>query len=209
LAELINLFPFYLFKHKVSNSRELKQHFLSIITELAEKEEKSLSPPSDWLCPELITSYGNRRLNGDIFSKSDLLSVCFEEVFTSIIGDRNARWTVKNAWFNYYTKNDYQEWHDHVREEEPCNLSFVYFLSFDPAYHGSLMFKDPSCLVRKQAVDDKICGYQHTFSPEVSEGDILVFPYYLEHCVKPFTQDSENPVPRITISGNAKIKYFD
>ena len=212
MTELLNIFPLCLFKHKVSNSLDINQHFVPLITELVQKNEEFLNPPESWLCPDLTTSYDNRQLNDQIFSKSDLLSNCFQEVFSLLTNNRATNCEVSATWFNYYTKNSYQEWHDHINPNHinclhRSNLSFVYFLSFNPDYHGSLTFKDPSHSVRAMSADSLVCGYEPEWTPKIEEGDMIVFPLYLEHSVKPFKKVVENPVPRITISGNVRLDF--
>ena len=212
MTELIHPFPLYIFKHKVNNSLQLKEHFVPIITELIQKKEEFLNPPPSWLCSDLTTSYDNPTLNERIFSNSDLLLSCYQEVFSNIAPPQVTKAEVTNIWFNYYTKNDYQEWHhhitlNHINSIKKSNLSFVYFLSFDPDYHGSLVFKDPLHMVRSMSSDSGICGYSPNWSPEVTEGDMVVFPVYLEHSVKPFKRVAENSDPRITISGNVRLDF--
>jgi len=211
MTELFHPFPLFVFKHKVSNSSELKQHFLPIITGLVQKEKKSLNPPGDWLCTELTTSYTNTLINNELFSKSELLLNCYREIVPIIANHKQTKCVVKQTWFNYYTKSDYQEWHDHIStsyQVNNCidNFAFVYFLSFDPDYHGSLTFKDPLHTIRCMSSDKDIHGYSPIWSPQVNEGEIVVFPTYLEHCVKPYTKNVDNPTPRITISGNMVVE---
>ena len=207
LTELIYMFPTYVIKHKVSNSSELKEHFFPLITDLVEKEGEMYKAPSDELCPKLTTSYKNKLVNDKLFSNSELLFNCYREVVSNIANNKQEKCEITKAWFNYYTEKDFFEWHDHVGSRDGINFSFVYFLSFDPTYHGSLTFKDPSHLIRKTSSDGKICGYVSHCTPEINEGDMVVFPSYLEHCVRPYTKKVDNPSPRITISGNMKIDF--
>ena len=211
MTELFHLFPLYVFKHRVSNSLQLKQHFFPLITELVQEKKKVFSPPSSWLCTDLTTSFGNTSVNNELFSTSELLIECYREIVPIIANNKQTECAVIETWFNYYTKSEYQEWHDHIHtsrmvNNSRVNFSFVYFLSFDPDYHGSLTFKDPSHTVRSMSSDADIHGYNPCWSPEVNEGDIVVFPVYLEHCVTPHIKKVDNPKPRITISGNMEIK---
>jgi hypothetical protein len=208
MTEFICIFPFYFFKHKVSNSSQLKQHFLPLITDLVEKEGEKIKAPPGELCPDLTTSFNKKLLNDELFSKSELLFDCYRELASNIANNPQRRCEIKvtQNWFNYYTEKDFFEWHDHLGYEDGSNFSFVYFLSFNPTYHSSLTFKDPSHLIRKRSSDAKICGYYPNLSPNVNEGDMVVFPSYLEHCVRPYKKTANNCPPRITISGNMKIK---
>ena len=211
MTQLIHPFPLYVFKHKVSNSLQLKQHFFPLITELVQEKKKTLNPPSAWLCTELTTSYSNTSVNGELFKDSELLIECYREIVPILANNKQTGCEVTAIWFNYYTKDDYQEWHDHIhrsKEENSLgvNFSFVYFLSFDPSYHGPLTFKDPLHALRRMSLDKCIHDYNPHWSPEINEGDIIVFPTYLEHCVKPYIKNVDNPVPRITISGNMTVE---
>jgi hypothetical protein len=84
MNELLHLFPLCLFKHKVSNSLDMNKHFIPLITELVQKKKEVLDPPEVWLCPDLATSFDNRQLNNQIFFKSNLISNCFQEVFSAL-----------------------------------------------------------------------------------------------------------------------------
>ena len=79
-----------------------------------------------------------------------------------------------HLWHNVYWKNEeYQERHEHI----PYSISFIHFLSFDPE-----IFKD-------------------RMQPEVEEGDVLVFPSYLEHHVPP----GQYSKPRVTVAMNVAL----
>ena len=207
MTELLHMFPLYVFKHKVSNSSQLKQHFFPLITELVEKEGEMYKAPPGELCSDLTTSFNKKLLNEELFSNSELLFDCYREVVTNIANNKQEGCEITNTWFNYYKEKDFFEWHNHSDSGNKNNFSFVYFLSFDPTYHGSLAFKDPSHLVREVSSDAKMCGYNSKCAPEINEGDMVVFPTYLEHCVRPYTKKVDNPSPRITISGNMIIDF--
>jgi hypothetical protein len=207
MTELIPIFPSYIFKHKISNSLDLKQHFLPLINELRQNEKIDLKPPSGWVCSNLTTSFVNESVNNELFSSSNLLGECYRECFSNIAEDKNRSYEVTHTWFNYYTKDDYQEWHNHIGNGS--DLSFVYFLSFDPVYHSPLVFKDPLHIVRKMSLDTQISGYSPVWSPDLNEGDMIMFPSYLEHCVKINNQTVDYSTPRVTISGNVKVNFYE
>ena len=107
-----------------------------------------------------------------------------------------ARFNVQ-LWHNvYWSGGEYQERHHHV----PCHLSFIHFLSFDPSEHKAPVFYDPARMTKAYARHPALPAemWQDRAAIAVDEGDVLVFPSYLEHYVPP----GQYAKPRITVSMN-------
>ena len=51
--------------------------------------------------------------------------------------------------------------------------------------------------------DSNKCG--EVYVPDVEEGDLLMFPCYLQHCVPP---GKKTNYPRITISFNIRVTQY-
>ena len=81
-----------------------------------------------------------------------------------------------------------------------CAEWWNYVLKFDKEEHKPPVFFDPSRLAKSFNVvyhgDDK-------FIPDVEEGDLIVFPSYLEHCVPAGYYDTH----RVTVAVNLKVSY--
>jgi len=100
---------------------------------------------------------------------------------------KNFVFNVDSIWINKYSKNNYQGSHVH-----PSDFSFIIYYKTNKSY---TVFNSP---VKKllESFKSKIFGLE--YEPNLKQGDIIVFPSYLEHWVKP---NSNN----ITIAGNINI----
>mgnify|MGYP003653744581 CR=1 FL=1 len=95
---------------------------------------------------------------------------------------------LSSIWINKYIKKDYQGSHVH-----PGDYSFVIYYKTNKSH---TVFNSPI----KNLIDSSNSKvFQRDFEPKLKQGDIIMFPSYLEHWVKP---NSNN----ITISGNVTIK---
>jgi len=100
---------------------------------------------------------------------------------------RNFVFNVCDIWLNKYDKNDYQESHTH-----PSDFSFIIYYKVDKSY---TIFNNPVKNLLEMC-DSKI--FDKHSKPKLKQGDLIIFPSYLEHWVKP---NSNN----VTIAGNIKI----
>jgi len=100
---------------------------------------------------------------------------------------KNFVFNVKDIWINKYDKKNYQGSHVH-----PSDYSFIIYYKTDQSY---TVFNSPIKNLLEIS-DNKI--FHRDFEPKLKQGDIIIFPSYLEHWVKP---NSNN----ITIAGNIKI----
>lgn len=99
----------------------------------------------------------------------------------------NFVFNISDIWINRYDKKDYQGSHVH-----PSDFSFIIYYKIDKSH---TVFNSPvKSLLESRANKMFALDYQTNFK----QGDMVIFPSYLEHWVKP---NSNN----ITISGNIKI----
>ena len=199
------LFPVVAYQSKISNNDELKDIMLSDIV----KESKSLKVPERWVAPNsLKTSWDGDNIH-DVLDKhkSELYSSytkCFDEIF-----DKEYEIKVNNTWFNLYEEGASQEMHDHITDPNslmrPDHFSCIHFLSYDKNVHTPVQFCDPlggSRFLSPSLSRDYVSGL---INVDVSEGDFLMFPTYLQHRVLP---QKVSHIPRVTISFNIRlVKY--
>jgi hypothetical protein len=105
-----------------------------------------------------------------------------------------------HVWHNVYWKHEeYQERHHHI----PFHISLIHFLAFDRTEHKPPVFYDPAEQIKAYTVHDAIPKdvYDDKVVIDVDEGDILIFPSYLEHRVP--TGKYKNP--RVTVSMNVSL----
>jgi len=125
-----------------------------------------------------------------LFHKKSInyLNIILTEMLSYVLKPycKNFIFNVEGIWVNKYEDNDYQGMHIH-----PSDFSFIIY------YKGNsnTVFNSPVKNIL-EAYGSEI--FDRSFEPKFTEGDIFLFPSYLEHWVKP---NSGN----ITISGNIKI----
>ena len=112
---------------------------------------------------------------------TDLLSYLLKPICLNFVFKLN------DIWINKYAKKDYQGSHIH-----PGDYSFIIYYKTDKSY---TVFNSPVKSILEYG-DNKI--FYKDYQTKLKQGDIIMFPSYLEHWVRP---NSNN----ITIAGNIKI----
>ena len=112
-------------------------------------------------------------------------------------------------WSSKYTKGMYQAEHNHLDNGEL--FSFIYFAKYDPSKDADLTFvKDMSNAIQKGFLSENspntlpeelrehpvFCN--HVTLDNIKEGDLVIFPSYLDH----FVEEQKHDGPRITLAGN-------
>jgi hypothetical protein len=201
------LFPINIFHNSVKDNEKIK----SLLIPSIEKYKNQLSsPPKGWLTTKIITSFENEKVNS-IFEKEELsaeIKSQYAKVLESFF-DKQWQMIMGSIWFNYYENGEYQEPHTHLGSSmSPIHFSCVHFLSFDSSVHTNLCFIDPNRKLRSHYLEFDSNHYNEIYEMNVNEGDLIMFPSYLEHFVRPGISTPGNP--RITISFNIRIlKYGD
>lgn len=195
----IELFPVTIFKTRVNNNKILKDLLVPGIIE----NSINLSIPENWTTNKIKTSFGQKV---DIIENhKDLLKreyiECMREVF-----DKEFDVEIGSIWYNVYTDSEYQEIHDHLGTPlRPSHFSFIHFLSFNKDEHNPPEFRDPLSQIRNLSLelDRTRCG--DVYVPSIEEGDLLMFPSYLQHYVP---AGKPTLYPRITISFNVRVLAY-
>ena len=197
----IEIYPISYYKGNVEDNEKLK----GMIMPFVEKTKDDCQTPEGWLTTNITTSFENdeisRNLSDNVELKRQYFNVIkrfFDEKFTVQIDE---------IWYNSYSNGEYQEAHNHVGDPiNPTHFACVHFLSFDPEIHAPLTFADPLALIRGHSIDMNNTNYSEKYCPPVTEGDLLMFPSYLEHEVKAGRPTPGNP--RITISFNLNLFWM-
>ena len=186
----VSLFPTYFWKLKVSNHKSIKERYLQSFIDGYENNIYDIA--EGWVTHKCHTS----------FEKSKLMDrdICDEyaSIFDSIF---NKQWTGNfDCWYSVYKNNEYQEWHDHM----PSTLSAIHFLNFKEE-HKAPIFEDPlkrlKSIINRTALNKDLSS-SFRYTPEVEEGDIIIFPSYLQHTVPAGKYNSH----RVTISLNLNVE---
>ena len=91
-------------------------------------------------------------------------------------------------------------------EKRACTFSCIHFLCYDKEVHSPVVFKDPISLIRSHSFEFASHKHDDGHKPDISEGDMIMFPSYLEHEVKAGRPTPDNP--RITISFNLNLFWM-
>jgi uncharacterized protein (TIGR02466 family) len=116
--------------------------------------------------------------------------------------EKCSKYYITNIWANINGTNHYNDMHNHP---EAC-LSGVLWVSC-PEKSGNFVFENPNVYgqhsILTAAKDDvqESLNYYHTLYFTPKDGQMLIFPSDLRHCVRPNKSDQD----RITISFNINI----
>lgn len=193
---IIDLFPVHVSISKIQDHEKLKTLCLNYI----EKEyKKNPSTFVDAWDADVFTTFG-KSIN---FDWQKVFPYFMKNIvdFSIEMGIKgNPR--IENVWFNAYKKNQSQEIHDHL----PGQFSAIYYVSYDKEEHLPTIFLNPyrqgSVTFAPNFIDSDINQIPQTWVSQsflkVEEGDLIIFPAFLEHKVP--RQKSNNL--RATLSFN-------
>jgi len=135
------------------------------------------------------------------FSKEELLPVispCLDEFCSEF--SKKLQFALSEPWINFYEKGDYQEIHTHPRYQ----LSLNYFLNYDKEKDAKFYFYNTHSTELAESNLDTLFGAGDCYFPDVEEGELIIFPSYLHHGVRPHR--SENL--RMTVTCNMHFREF-
>lgn len=204
MAVAYNIFPLTIYHTSISDNDYLKE----LLVPKIKKAIPELEIPKHWATDNLRTSFESEPKGNEIFTKENnsILTDHYNEAITELF-DKEVAWEIVNGiWYNYYEKNSYQERHEHIASPfEKIHFSCVHYLSYDKEVHTATEFHDPISALRAHSLTldrDFVGDY---FMPTVEEGDLIMFPAYLEHRI--FPQKVSN-TPRITLSFNFEVTKY-
>ena len=203
----VKLFPITFFQTRVPNNDEIKEILVPKLLE----DSKELAPPKGWLTNKLKTSFDGEKPGKEVFfGKDDTYQTILEQKYAYCIDsifDAHYRIAIDEIWYNVYQENEWQETHDHLgMGGDGPQFSCIHFLSFDPNRHEPPTFKDPMHQLRSLSLELARNKYEEIWVPDISEGDLIVFPSYLQHAVPPGPATKD--YPRISIAFNFKVLSY-
>ena len=205
MALAYNIFPVTIYKTRIEDNNFLKEKIVSGV----EAAFPELDSPEDWATDNLKTSFeGEPKGKEVLVGKNNVLLKKYYSDAISEIFDREITWEIADdIWYNYYEKGSYQELHEHIADPfQKIHFSCIHYLSYDREVHTPAEFQDPISVIRAHSLtlDKDFVG--DFYIPQVEEGDLNMFPAYLQHRVLP--QKVSN-VPRITLSFNFRLLRYD
>jgi hypothetical protein len=181
-------------KVRVPETEALKQQFLPEM--LRRYQAQLYHKPALWETDRVHSSYDAEKKDL-VIDFVDAMPAAYEQLLRQFVTAK--RFDVQ-LWHNvYWTGEEYQERHHHV----PCHLSFIHFLAFDATEHKAPIFYDPARMIKAYIRHDVLPPEMWEDKAEITveEGDVLVFPSYLEHYVPP----GKYSKPRVTVSMNVTL----
>jgi len=205
---LKNIFGDYIWisSFDLNFNENYKKHFFSKMGNVNTDTWKECSVSSSFFNTEFINNCLVLDFNG-MFSKQ--ITEEFNKFTKQIEEDDsvaiNLTPMLSNLWYNIYNYKDNQELHDHISIHN-ITYSFVYILKqTNNSDTASLIFPNPRSIIFDYMNLEKklnIDNYKNIYKPTLNEGDIIIFPSYMQHYVSSH-KDIVND--RITISGNIII----
>jgi hypothetical protein len=145
--------------------------------------------PTDkmWLSETPTTMGKNHKIEPETFEH---LIEIFNRNLGSLVG-QNPRFGY--IWRNKYTKTDWQDIHIHPH----CQWSFIIYETVE---ESKTVFMNPVYKDIQNHFSGNLPDFPLDFRPELGRGNIMIFPSFLEHFVRPGNEGS-------TISGNLYMDY--
>jgi hypothetical protein len=196
-----SMFEIPIYKMKAKNHNKIQDYFLTNIIPKIEN-----IPPNNH----------DLNLYSDYFDGLDKLDNEFKELYKFDVEafklkagfNKNAQWTTDtDMWYNIGVSGSWQEEHDHQGGLPSVSYSAIHYVKYNPNEHMPTIFYNPihklylksmQPCINTELPDDFSTG---SFSPNISEGDIIFFPSYVSHMVRRQTSSEF----RITVAINLTI----
>ena len=198
---IIGLFPIPIIKIK------FKDHYKYRFPEVEKRDNR----PDSWNC-SVYTTFPDINADDPLVPysiqqnlKNDLIT-CITNVFQQLNFPINIH--IPQFWYNIYHDNQGQEEHHHLPQVGQASLPFwsgIYYnknaspTNFKRTDFGYLTQSFPNNIKSELAP-----AYAESYSPDVEDGDIVLFPPYLPHNVK--SLDKHKDEMRMTFSFNIELK---
>lgn len=204
MADCYPMFAAFLWKEKITETQDILSCLNDVIT--ANIEKYPILTPPNWECV-VHSSYNNK----DININNNAIVKIYEKYMGKFLNDFQLNieeFRIQSLWYNAFLKNHFQEPHTHL----PSDFSAVHYLDFDDNCHSPTTFINPNLLM-SQAMNSlkpnfckklnyenllHSCFFDDITLTDISQGDIVFFPSYLNHYVRPNKSNKR----RITISFN-------
>ncbi|MFP6658091.1 MAG: putative 2OG-Fe(II) oxygenase [Pirellulales bacterium] len=119
---------------------------------------------------------------------------------TQELGSPPLKSRVIDAWVNVYRDGQYQEPHFHIGRQTTCSV--IYFANYVYGTDAKVAFRNTQ--MKDYIYSNFGCFFpqMHEWvTPHVEEGDVLIFPGFLEHTV----EKQQGDRTRVTVSSNYNV----
>ena len=196
---ITNIFSPFLFQKQLQGHSDYKNNLLPTIFEEYFKKNGS-NTEGEWGC-DCFTTFFDRD-----FATYEPLKLEIQQLVRKMFEELDMKpfaYAVEQMWFNAYGAKQSQEVHCHTGP----SFSGIYYLQFDPEVHKATTFMNPIRWGESKRHNrfwspdlwNSNSLYHHYHEPQVTEGDMIVFPSEMDHYVQPFFNSS---TLRVTCSFN-------
>ena len=195
-AIMINtLFPDFLYTGKMPNHEHLKERFMQGL-------EIAKFPETNWDCNVETTFKQPYTETMDIFPWEEYFAGVSQNIaqMAQEFGSPPLQTKPNGAWVNLYRNGQFQERHGHVDRFTTC--SAIYFVNYDHQQDARVSFRNPNA--DNYVYSNFAAFLPHSlewYFPAVEEGDVIIFPGFLEHSVSKQSVDRI----RLTVSCNYSV----
>lgn len=196
MSQTLSIFQIPIYIGRLQSQEKIEKSFSEVI-----KKEENFASNSNWDCSvkSTLNTTNNDQHPWDIFLE-EIKEYHLKQFCKTITN--NSPWeniqVRANCWMNKYEKGDYQEVHNHTSLGIQFSCSYMFKLPTDDPllrfkWSGNEWYESTglSNLFNQTAGPIWVPDQQ-------KEGDIFIFPSFLEHLVLPNKSDD----PRYTISAN-------
>ena len=189
----IPLFPLNIYKIKVSEHETIKKHLMDRVY------PHFLKHGANDLVQNTLTDYGHTADAAYCHWPMllDLYTPDITKILTTIGFDfKKHPWKVRmKGWYNFSTSNTAQWVHDHAGGPSTIQFSAIHYVSLGEGAQATV-FNNPWRKLLKATTPTKNFDYLPDYfkefarMPEVEEGDLILFPSWLDHFAPKFTAGS-------------------
>jgi hypothetical protein len=206
--EKITMFPVELYKIKVTKHEQIKKYFMDNVYPHFEKYG-----PNDPV-QNTLTDYGFTR--DAAYCHWPMLYEWYKPDIQQILENigfdfKRYPWQFKmKGWYNMCTSNTATFNHDHMGGPTTIQFSAVHYVKLGQE-NNATVFKNPNGKYIKGTTPTKNfdylpeCFYDFQRMPEIEEGDLVLFPSWLDHYVPHYTAGNL----RITTALNIMMRVDD
>jgi|SRR6056300_546909 uncharacterized protein (TIGR02466 family) len=196
-----NIFGIPIYHGSLENHKEIKQKLMPYFD-----NEKYFETPTTWL--STVKTSINTEANAEVDYKLWLQSVIEKHLDPYLKSlkpvDPRILVNTRHIWMNKYDKNDGQEIHNHV--DGTTHFSCAYVVD-QPEESCEFIFIDDEDYVSAHGLGQIFYfdSQKKNYFVDLKEGDIVIFPAWLNHAVSPNKSDKQ----RRTISANWSVRLAD
>lgn len=183
----------FVYWEKIDKHEEIKKKYLTLILEDSKINREKYKSQNVWEC-NLITNYFEE--NNKTFFDEHFIENVIKEPLNDCINELGLKkpsyYNITSLWYNVYENGDFQEVHQHSGQTSNF-FSGIYLIDLEDKNTTYFYQSGPRS-------DFNTFGYTFPTS-HIEEGNVIIFPSFLEHYVNPVVGK------KVSISFNVATSY--